>query len=125
MGHDNEFRIKQMASVGRKFVPFPIRCNVVGARQTFRELSPYIGRYSDAAFPRHRPLYQILDALFKRVAAEPAIANRLLESNLVVRFLAPCDWATGGDVPIPYNRALENAALSEVEDILSAMRELV
>jgi len=25
--------------VGRKFVPFPIRCSIVGARQTFRELS--------------------------------------------------------------------------------------
>ena len=39
VGHDNEFGIKRMASVGRKFVPFPIRCSIVGARQTFRELS--------------------------------------------------------------------------------------
>jgi pyruvate/2-oxoglutarate/acetoin dehydrogenase E1 component/TPP-dependent pyruvate/acetoin dehydrogenase alpha subunit len=31
-------------------------------------------------------LYQVLRALFERVAAEPAIANRLLEGNLVVRF---------------------------------------
>jgi 2-oxoisovalerate dehydrogenase E1 component len=31
-------------------------------------------------------LYQVLGALFDRVAAEPAIANRLLEGNLVVRF---------------------------------------
>ena len=38
VGHDNEFGIKRMASVGRKFVPFPIRCSIVGARQTFREL---------------------------------------------------------------------------------------
>ena len=39
VGHDNEFGIKRMASVRRKFVPFPIRCSIVGARQTFRELS--------------------------------------------------------------------------------------
>ncbi len=38
VGHDNEFGIKRMASVGRKFVPFPIRCSIVGAGQTFREL---------------------------------------------------------------------------------------
>jgi len=31
-------------------------------------------------------LYQVLNALFRRVAAEPAIANRLLEGNLIVRF---------------------------------------
>jgi len=31
-------------------------------------------------------LYQVLGALFERVAAEPAIAARLLEGNLVVRF---------------------------------------
>jgi pyruvate/2-oxoglutarate/acetoin dehydrogenase E1 component/TPP-dependent pyruvate/acetoin dehydrogenase alpha subunit len=31
-------------------------------------------------------LYQVLGALFERVAARPAIANRLLEGNLVVRF---------------------------------------
>ena len=68
--------------------------------------------------------FQVLGTLFKRVSAEPAIANRLLEGNLVVRFLAPCDWAAA-DVPIPYNRALENAALPDVEDILSAVRELV
>jgi len=33
-----------MASVGRKFAPFPIRCSVVGARQTFRELSQRVRR---------------------------------------------------------------------------------
>jgi pyruvate/2-oxoglutarate/acetoin dehydrogenase E1 component len=27
-------------------------------------------------------------------------------------------------VPIPYNRALENAALPDVEDILKAVREI-
>ena len=37
MNH-NEFGIKRMASVGRKFVPFPIRCSIVDARQAFREL---------------------------------------------------------------------------------------
>jgi len=31
-------------------------------------------------------LYQVLGALFRRVQAEPAIADRLLEGNLVVRF---------------------------------------
>ena len=31
-------------------------------------------------------LYQVLGALFERVAAEPAIVDRLLEGNLVVRF---------------------------------------
>jgi 2-oxoisovalerate dehydrogenase E1 component len=31
-------------------------------------------------------LYQVLGALFERVAAEPAIASRLLEGNLIVRF---------------------------------------
>jgi hypothetical protein len=31
-------------------------------------------------------LYQVLGALFERVAAEPVIADRLLEGNLIVRF---------------------------------------
>ena len=31
-------------------------------------------------------LYQVLGALFEQVAAEPAIVDRLLEGNLVVRF---------------------------------------
>jgi len=35
---------------------------------------------------------------------------------------APPRRVAGADVPIPYNRTLENAALPDVEDILSAVR---
>jgi pyruvate/2-oxoglutarate/acetoin dehydrogenase E1 component len=31
----------------------------------------------------------------------------------------------GMDVPIPYNRTLENAALPDVEDMIKAVRDLV
>ncbi len=49
VGHNNEFGIKRMASVRRKFVPFSIRsdCNsprsVLGGRRTFRESSGKVG----------------------------------------------------------------------------------
>jgi hypothetical protein len=32
VGHDNEFGIKRMTPVRQEFVPFSIRCRVVGAR---------------------------------------------------------------------------------------------
>jgi hypothetical protein len=47
VGHNNEFGhlrlrkvqvIKRIGRVGRKFVPFSIRCSVVRTKQTFREL---------------------------------------------------------------------------------------
>jgi hypothetical protein len=50
-------------------------------------------------------LYQVLGALFGRVAAEPAIADRLLEGNLVVRFrylkegIQPYDTRRRGEQP--------------------------
>ena len=38
---------------------------------------------------------------------------------------APPRRVAGADVPIPYNRALENAALPDVEGILSAVRAVL
>ena len=38
---------------------------------------------------------------------------------------APPRRVAGADVPIPYNRALENAALPDVEGIVSAVRAVL
>jgi pyruvate dehydrogenase E1 component beta subunit len=38
---------------------------------------------------------------------------------------SPPRRVVAADVPIPYNRTLENAALPDVDDILAAVRSLV
>jgi len=66
------------------------------------------------------------------VVAEPGVLTHGFGAEVVTRVAevalgalkAPPRRVAGADVPIPYNRALENAALPDVEDILKAVREM-
>jgi pyruvate dehydrogenase E1 component beta subunit len=67
------------------------------------------------------------------VVAEPGVLNHGFGAEVVSRIIpvtmgalkAPPHRVAGMDVPIPYNRTLENAALPDVEDITKAVRELM
>jgi 2-oxoisovalerate dehydrogenase E1 component len=64
------------------------------------------------------------------VVAEPGALTHGFGAEVVARVAevalgalkAPPRRAAGTDVPIPYNRALENAALPDVEDVVEAVR---
>ena len=67
------------------------------------------------------------------VVAEPGAMTHGFGAEVIARVTSaafealkgpPCRVA-GKDVPIPYNRTLENAALADVEDIVKALRGLV
>ena len=67
------------------------------------------------------------------VVAEPGAMTHGFGAEVIARVTSaafevlkgpPCRVA-GKDVPIPYNRTLENAALADAEDIVKAIRELV
>jgi len=66
------------------------------------------------------------------VVAEPGVLTHGFGAEVVSRVAevaldalkAPPRRVAGADVPIPYNRTLENAALPDVEDILKAVREM-
>jgi pyruvate/2-oxoglutarate/acetoin dehydrogenase E1 component len=67
------------------------------------------------------------------VVAEPGAMNHGFGAEVVTRVVssalgalkAPPRRVASIDVPIPYNRSLENAALAGMEDILKAVREVV
>jgi pyruvate/2-oxoglutarate/acetoin dehydrogenase E1 component len=50
------------------------------------------------------------------------IAARIAESDAVASLRAPIVRLGGAECPIPYNRALERAAVPQAEDILAAVR---
>jgi pyruvate/2-oxoglutarate/acetoin dehydrogenase E1 component len=64
------------------------------------------------------------------VVAEPGPLTHGFGAEVVTRVTevalralkAPPRRVASADVPVPYNRALENAALPDVEDILEAIR---
>jgi pyruvate/2-oxoglutarate/acetoin dehydrogenase E1 component len=67
------------------------------------------------------------------VVAEPGAMTHGFGAEVIARVTSaafevlkgpPCRVA-GKDVPIPYNRTLENVALADAEDIVKAMRELL
>jgi pyruvate/2-oxoglutarate/acetoin dehydrogenase E1 component len=53
------------------------------------------------------------------------IAAMVAQSDAFAYLEAPVVRLGGADVPIPYNRALERAAVPQVEDIVEAVRRLV
>jgi len=67
------------------------------------------------------------------VAAEPGPLTHGFGAEVITRvseaalgaLKVPPRRVAGADVPIPYNRALENAALPDVEDIVSAVRAVL
>ena len=67
------------------------------------------------------------------VVAEPGAITHGFGAEVVTRVVnsalgalkAPPRRVASMDVPIPYNRSLENAALADLEDILKAVREVV
>jgi len=52
------------------------------------------------------------------------VVTRVTEAALGAH-VAPPRRVAGADVPIPYNRALENAALPDVEDVVRAVRGIM
>jgi pyruvate/2-oxoglutarate/acetoin dehydrogenase E1 component len=67
------------------------------------------------------------------VVAEPGTLTHGFGAEVLARVTevalgalkAPPRRVAGADVPIPYNRALENAALPDVEDVLQAVRAIL
>jgi pyruvate/2-oxoglutarate/acetoin dehydrogenase E1 component len=67
------------------------------------------------------------------VVAEPGVLTHGFGAEVVSRVVevalgalkAPPRRVAGADVPVPYNRALENAALPDMEEILQAVRGVV
>ena len=53
------------------------------------------------------------------------VSARICESDALYRLLAPIRRLCGLDVPIPYAPALETAVVPQVDDIVTAARELV
>lgn len=53
------------------------------------------------------------------------IAARIAESDAFYQLQAPIVRLGGAEVPIPYNRGLERAAVPQVEDIASAVRQVM
>lgn len=53
------------------------------------------------------------------------IAARIVESDAFYQLQAPIVRLGGAEVPIPYNRGLERAAVSQVEDIVTAVRQVM
>ncbi|HEV8353059.1 MAG TPA: alpha-ketoacid dehydrogenase subunit beta [bacterium] len=53
------------------------------------------------------------------------IAARIAESDAVSHLTAPIVRLGGAECPIPYNRALERAAVPQEEDILTAVRRVM
>jgi len=53
------------------------------------------------------------------------IAARIAESDALYHLHAPIIRLGGQECPIPYNRALERAAVPQVDDILAAVRQVV
>ncbi|HLN13292.1 MAG TPA: alpha-ketoacid dehydrogenase subunit beta [bacterium] len=52
------------------------------------------------------------------------VAARIAESDVLYHLHAPIIRLGGQECPIPYNRALERAAVPQVEDILAAVRQI-
>jgi len=67
------------------------------------------------------------------VVAEPGALTHGFGAEVVTRVAevalgalkAPPRRVAGADVPIPYNRALENAALPDMEDILKTVHDVL
>lgn len=53
------------------------------------------------------------------------IAARIVESDAFYQLKAPIVRLGGAEVPIPYNRGLERAAVPQVEDIVAAVRQVM
>lgn len=53
------------------------------------------------------------------------IAARIVESDAFYQLQAPIVRLGGAEVPIPYNRGLERAAVPQVEDIVTAVRQVM
>jgi pyruvate dehydrogenase E1 component beta subunit len=53
------------------------------------------------------------------------IAARIAESDAFYHLQAPIVRLGGAEVPIPYNRGLERSAVPQVEDIASAVRQVM
>ena len=59
------------------------------------------------------------------VPAEHAGELRLVESDALDYLLAPVKRVCGMDIPMPYARKLEQAAIPQVDDVIDGAKELM
>ena len=99
--------------------PIPIELEVID----LRTLKPYDAATIIASVKKTGRLIVVHEApLIGGFGGE--IAAMIAESEAFAYLEAPIVRLGGADVPIPYNRNLERAAVPQVEDIVAAARKL-